>query len=522
VTLSSLPQFTLGELSEELTKFNPSGLLVEVYDATIGEWVITPPYLPITLPTGVRDILLSLRPKPLEQFHHKPGFVEIHQRLPRIQRLLRSPSKRAYTETTVSPRAPKRVRHEPLRSILTSIPVTTERISNDENLSQPPSPTPHRQDSTHLLPPTAHVPTRGQQTSVAKKRRFPSKFPACEILSKVSEYHIERAGKHGEFLDILKRICAPHPVSGTTAAELSKSYKQNRPYFMTLDRDIQLSITWSELSRRAKMPDAPAADSAFLAFADPGPSAILRPPSPTTSASVVDPTAPASPATLAEAVLHTIHPIITDPIPATIHTTFTDTTPPQQIIRAPALFPLDADVLQPLLPEQRAILDAEHDLIRAISRDLGNTDTSWIEGLMGQEANSQLRCPFCNAELPGTEYSPALKNLLNSEYIQENTVQDPTPQNPNSRRSLRGHQVYSDFCSQHRLENFLPAVKAAGWPYPPNFTNLRHRVRSAGSYIDGLVMGIQTGPDSSQFYSEMLVMSERQRREQAQDIIAAG
>ena len=145
-----------------------------------------------------------------------------------------------------------------------------------------------------------------------------------------------------------------------------------------------------------------------------------------------------------------------------------------------------------------------------------------IEDLAGQGVNPQLRCPFCDAELPGREYSPALKDLLNSRYIQENTELDPTLQNPNGRRSLKGHQVYSDFCSQHRFEELLPDVEAAGWPYPPNFENLQHRVRSRGTYINEFTLGIQTGAAPSRFYLEVLAMSERQRREHAQDIVAAG
>ena len=141
---------------------------------------------------------------------------------------------------------------------------------------------------------------------------------------------------------------------------------------------------------------------------------------------------------------------------------------------------------------------------------------------MGQGVNSQLHCPFCDTELPGTEHSPALENLLNSKYIQENTEPDLTPQNPNACRSLRGHQVYSDFCSRHRLEELLLNVKAAGWPYPPNFINLQHHVRSKGEYINELTAGIQTGLAPLQFYLEVLVMSERQHCEQAQDIVSAG
>lgn len=55
----------------------------------IGEWVITPAHLPVTLPMGVKLVLLSLWPNSLEQLHDRPSFVELLQRLPRAsQRLL--------------------------------------------------------------------------------------------------------------------------------------------------------------------------------------------------------------------------------------------------------------------------------------------------------------------------------------------------------------------------------------------------------------------------------------------------
>jgi len=293
---------------------------------------------------------------------------------------------------------------------------------------------------------------------------------------------------------------------------------------MTLDHNTQLSITWSELGRRVKMANTPA-DMEFIAFVDLGPSLVSAHPTPVTHPAplIINPTVLTSPTKVA---LHTTPPIVVDPTPAMVPTTSIDmvlrSVTPQQITYTPAPFPLDSNVLQPLLPEQRGIHDAEYDLIRAISKDLGSMDTTWVDSLMDSGVDSQLRCPFCDAGLPGTEYSPALNDLLSSKYIQENTEPDPTLQNPNARRSLRGHQVYSDFCSHHRLEDLLLVAKAAGWPYPPDFTNIQPRVHLKGSYINGLTMGIQTGLDPSQFYLEMLAMSERQRREQAQDIVAAG
>lgn len=332
---------------------------------------------------------------------------------------------------------------------------------------------------------------------------------------------------------MLNRICAPHVVHRTTAAELTKSYKQNRPHFVTLDCNLQQSITWSELRRCAIAANTPA-DSEFIAFVDPRLSThpTVHPTSPGVIPNITGISLPTTPTSAIDPMVPTIPTIMVEPVPsmtpnltqATVPVRFVDEssplTTPQKIAHAP--FPINSDVLQPLLPEQRAALNADHNLILAISKDLGDIDTTWIEGFMSQDINSQLRCPFCNTELPGTEYSQTLNVLLNSEYIQENTVPDPTPQNPNARRSLKGYQVYSNFCSQHRLEKLLLEAKAAGWPYPPDFTNLRHRVHSKKSYIDVLAMSIQTGLGPSRFYLKMLAMSERQRREQAQDIVAAG
>jgi len=475
---------------------------------TIGEWVITPTHSPITLPTGVRDILLSLRPSLLEPFRHRPRFEELLQRLPRVQRLLRTPSKRAATESLVSPRTHKRVQyvppgttHEPIPPIIPSIP------EDDENSFQPPSPTPHQSNQTPLPPPTLRTPADRPK----KEKKFPSQFPARYVLPKASQYLMER--RHGVSLVLLKQICQPHSVGKTTASSFPKSYPQNRPHFMTLDRDTQLSITWSELSLLAKAANTPV-DRQFIAFTDPGPSSLPAC-SVTPGTYITPPVAPVVPPL-------TTSTIVTGPMSPTTPDVAMSPPPPttQQILRTPALFPLDVNVLQPLLPEQRAILDAEYDLIHAVSEDFRNA--TWAESPMGQGVNFQLRCPFCDAELPGSEYSPALKNLLNSKYIQENTEQDPTTQNPNARRSLRGHQVYLDFCSRHRLEELLPDVGAAGWPYPPNFTNLQYRVRSKETFVNELTVGIQTGLAPSRFYLEASVMSERQRREKAQDIVTAG
>jgi len=421
------------------------------------------------------------------------------------------------TESLVSPRTHKRVQCDPPGVAHKSVPVILASIpEDDEDLFQPPSPTPQSNPSP-LPQPIIRTPVGGLENPGPKKRkRFPSEFPAHYVLPKVSQYLNER--RHGESLMLLKRICAPHSVGRTMSSAFPKLYGQYRAHFMTLDRETQLSITWSQLGVRAQAANTPA-DKEFIAFTDPGPLPIpVCPANPgTSSTSFVIPPVPQP--TAPTIITNPMVPMT--PTPPDIAISLPPVTA-QQTLHTPAPFPLDANVLQPLLPEQRAVLDAEYDLIHAISRDFCHTNATCVEGLTDQRVNPQLRCPFCDTELPGTEYSPALKDLLNSRYIQENTEPDPTLQNPNSRRSLKGHQVYLDFCSRHRFEELLPDVKAAGWPYPPNFANLQHCVHSKGTYINELIVGIQTGSVPSQFYLDVLAMNERQRREQAQDIVAAG
>lgn len=135
------------------------------------------------------------------------------------------------------------------------------------------------------------------------------------------------------------------------AANLVKSYKQNRPHFMTLNHGTQVSITWSKLGRLAKAANTPA-DTTFLAFIDLGPlpvsvctatpivhpglsiiPEIHRPPSPMTSAVTINElVAPTPPTIFTKVVYHTTPPIVVDPVRMQ--------------------FPLNAETLQPLGPDE--------------------------------------------------------------------------------------------------------------------------------------------------------------------------
>ena len=537
VTLPSLPQFTLHELREGLDGLNPTKLLVEVYDATIGEWVITPVHSPITLLTGVKVILLSLRPSALEQFQSRPGLEELLDLFPRARRSPGTPSKRTAAGELISPRRHKVPRHDSLVTLMLDSTSSSSAVptpgSNETISTQPPLASVIPQLNPPSPPPTTHPLTPAIPSSPTvqeKKGRFPSHFPACDVLSKVSKYLEDQNGNHGSFLTILKEICKPHTIGKTTAAKMADDYKYNHPHFMGLDRDLQQTITWSELGRRAKAANTPATDT-FTTFIDPThspmvstdlhivgsmPSTVtVNPTTPATPTAITDQTHPTTPAAINNRTHSTIPGVIVEP---------TLSPPlPRKIPHVPvAPFPIDLSVLQPLPPKQRAVLDAEYDLIRAISKDLVDIDPTLLDDLTGQGIGSKLQCPFCSVELPGTECSPALMDLLNSKFIQDNTEPDPTLQNPNARRSLRGHQVYSNFCSQHRLEELLIVAKAAGWPYPPDFVKLRDRIHSKGVNINAFILGIREGVRTSRFYSEVLRMSGEQRREQSQDIVAAG
>ena len=322
-------------------------------------------------------------------------------------------------------------------------------------------------------------------------------------------------------MDILKQICALHPVGRTTAADLVKSYKQNRPHFMTLDHGTQVSITWSKLGRLTRAADTPA-DTTFLAFIDPGllpvsacpatpvvhpgPSIvpeIHRPPSPTTSTVAVDePIAPTPPTIFTKAVYHTTPPIVVDPVQMQ--------------------FPLNAETLQPLGPDERAVLDADAALIRATHATLGDGIVNYSDDLTSSQEPVGLYCPFCDTELPGKQYSDALLAILNSPMIQVHTVCDPVGNNPNRRRLLIGPNVYSGFCAQHVLEELTPIAKSHGWPYPPDFSTLPQRIKDKRGFLDAVIIRTTTGVNLSPFYSNLLAMDNRKRLDRSFDVISAG
>ena len=82
-------------------------------------------------------------------------------------------------------------------------------------------------------------------TSATSGSSTPSGFPARGVRATVSQYLPEREENHRRYLEILRRICQPHPVGKLTAASLAKAYLR----FETLNPNPQLTITRSELYR---------------------------------------------------------------------------------------------------------------------------------------------------------------------------------------------------------------------------------------------------------------------------------
>ena len=128
VVLPLFPQFTLHELEVPLSRFNPDGLPIEVYMPTTCEWeVIIDPQWPITMITGMKQILLSLRPDYTKQFQDKPRLNELLGRQPRKGPM----SKRAAAGDLVSPRKPKLLRSMPPSMRVT--PMAALSTSHDDH-----------------------------------------------------------------------------------------------------------------------------------------------------------------------------------------------------------------------------------------------------------------------------------------------------------------------------------------------------------------------------------------------------
>lgn len=536
MVLPLFPQFTLYELRDYLCRFNPSGLPIEVYMPTTREWsIVVNPEWPITMITGMKQVLLSLRPDYAHQFKDKPRLEELLGRQPRKGPL----SKRAAADDLVSPRKPKVPRpmfsaeaipmatlhddHETLKlPISKNLPQSSPSPSSLPLSSPPPSSplqsllpqnlllqsSPPRQ----VLPTIVHTaqnstPTKGQWN---KALRFPAEFPAHDILEKTSQYISKRNGRHGKFREVFQQIFGRN-CSKTTEANLPKLYPKAYTHFLTLDQSTQATITWNELVKSC--------DNAAPSFPPPNVVHFINP------VQLHTPTPPLPPPAVTKDLMSSDNPVLpSSPIPPKtpplLPAASQPTLDPPQV---QAAFPLNIE-MQPLGPEELAVLDADVALVRTTRAFLGDgisAGPDLEDELFGQES-AGLQCPFCNTKLPGRQYSDALLTMLNSPTIQTHTVPDPTLSNPNHRRSLIGHFAYSDFCAQHVLEELTLVANSHQWPYPPDFSTLAQRVKEKEGYLNAVIMEIMTGVEVSKFYSDLLTMNSRQQYDQSLNIISAG
>ena len=502
---------------------------------TTREWsIIVNPEWPITMITGMKQVLLSLRPDYTCQFKDKPRLEELLGRQPRKGPL----SKRAAADDLVSPRKPKALRSIFSAKMIPMAALSTlhdnhrtpkPSISQSQPPSSPPPSSPPQSSPLQSVPPQSlslqssppgqvpptvvhrtwdSTPNKGQRD---KALRFPADFPAHDILEKTSQYISKRGGRHGKFREIFQQIFGRN-CSKTTEANLPKLYPRAYAYFLTLDHDTQTTITWNELVKTCNnaAPSFPSPD--VVRFVNP-----VQPHTPTPT--------PPPPAIIAK-----------DPVPFNNPVLPSSSIPPKTPLLSPAVcqptldppqvqaaFPLNIE-MQPLGPEELAVLDADVALVRTTRAFLGDgisTGPDLEEELFGQES-AGLQCPFCNTELPGRQYSDALLTMLNSPAIQTHTVLDPTHSNPNHRRSLIGHIAYSDFCAQHVLEELTLVANSHQWPYPPDFSTLAQRVKEKEGFLNAVMMGITTGVEVSIFYSNLLTMNSQQQYDQSLNIISAG
>lgn len=516
MVLPLFPQFTLDELGDILAEFNPKALPIEVYMPTTCEWeLIVNPKWPITMITGMKQILLSLRPDYTRQFQDKPRLDELLGRQPRKGPL----SKRAAAGDLVSPRKPK-VPWTTLPTAKVTPMATLSILHEDDETSDPQPPQSSSPDSpsTKCSSPVSvqrpRTPTSDENQQDRTPRLFPANFLAHDILERTSRYMIERHGKHGRFREIFLRIFGRN-CSKSTEANLPKNYPKAYTHFRTLDYDRQMTITWNELIK-AQCEDTTSSASVsndFIGFIPP-----VRPCTPT------QPTLPSSTQDIISPIdgLASLSPLIPSDALSPVVLPLSPAGHPATLPQLPAQFPLNAETLRPLDPEERLELDTNVALIRATRATLGEGIDTRSDNCVSIQEPVGLRCPFCDTELPGRQYSDALLALLNSPKIQTNTVQDPTYDNPNHRRSLIGHGAYSDFCAQHILEELTPVARLHRWPYPPDFSALPQRIKGKNGFLDAVIVGIMTSVDISTFYSNLLVMDDKQRYNKSLDIISAG
>lgn len=292
MVLPHFPEFCLDDLRECLPKLNPLELPVEVYIPATRMWeLFVDDHTTVTFTSGTREILVSLRPAYRLSFKVKPGLGEI---LSRQSQQRPAALKRAAEELT-SPRKAKLPRNLDAPRILFSSPSKTQSTAPhsdfdfEDETSSSPSPTP--------LPLPNTAPVR------EKRIRFPAHWPARVILEKTSAYVQQRAGNHGKFAEIFKRVYGTDHYPKTTASLLPQFYPAAYSHFRSLDYDEQMTIAWSTLINRFKITKKSSVGMQFIRFIHPAPPpseyhpSLLQPISPSKSLEDHPPQSSSSPGT---------------------------------------------------------------------------------------------------------------------------------------------------------------------------------------------------------------------------------
>ena len=334
-----------------------------MYIPATRQWeIVADDQTPITIASGTKDILLSLRPNYLERFKLKLGLDEVLCRQPRRGLML----KRAAEVQLVSPRKTKLPRRfgspevtlfSPYKAHFIATPLgfedETSAPSSPTRPCQPPSPLPDialfpAPHSRHPLPvqsdtfPPLHNSSKAQEKNI----RFPAHWLARDILEKTSQYVQQRVGNHGSFPEIFKRIYGIAHYPKTTASLLPQLYPAAYRHFSSLDYGEQATITWSRLITRFGITKKDSFGIPFIYFTHPTASPTISPTHGRIAlplgriSSQVPPPPVMSSEPLRECPLQSPNPSPDALAPRT--------PPPALPVMAP--FPLDKGILQPLNP----------------------------------------------------------------------------------------------------------------------------------------------------------------------------
>jgi hypothetical protein len=397
-------------------------------------------------------------------------------------------------------------------------PVPIEIFDLDDDLGLPPIPA-----SGHPQSISKPIHAQARQTEeilsqlptiTLKASKFPSSFLASSILKGCRDLENAKGRQNDAFRQVFGNV----KYARSTVWNMKDMAKKVQPLFDNLPESVQNNLSWSGLLKRY-------ADAASISMTLAPPSSLQSPIIPPSALHPGARLTAASPPTASPPSLRS--PIM---VPDTLQPTVT--TEQDELLQNP---------ITVLLEEHRSLHPVDQDHERRIQALCVQTSAE-IEH--GQDSCSDdelapnfrnlahvLRCPFCDDELTGDQFSPALLTILNSKGIQTKTVPAATLLNPFHRTSLSNFQVYQVFCNRHRLEEtLLPLAKSSGWPLNPDFGSLRRRVEEAKDIIQDIIAVIQEeeadrepgtgGKYASLFYSEAMALCVAQNRRGGQSNIS--